>query len=103
MQKLEIIGNLGGDCAVRNGADGKMFDCFQVAVSEKNATTWYGVIMPRRENMEQYLVKGAKVYVRGDLRVMVNTLKDGRQVIDLDIFAKEIELVGGKFAEENPL
>ena len=103
MQKIEIIGNLGGDTARRNGADGKSFLSFQVAVSTQNTTNWYGVLMPYKERIEPYLTKGAKVFVRGDLKINVHTLNDGRQVVDLDIFAKEIELVGGKLAEENPL
>lgn len=97
MQKIEIIGNLGGNCARRNGADGKQYLAFQVAVTNaKGATTWYGCITPLRERIEQYLVKGTKVYVRGDLNINAHTLSDGRQVVDTDIFAKELELVGVK-------
>lgn len=95
MQKIEILGNLGNDVAIRNGVEGKQFNSFQVAVNTfMGQTQWYSVLMPRREKMEPHLTKGTKVYLRGDLSVSIDTLKDGRQVLNMDIFAKEIELCG---------
>lgn len=96
MFKIEIIGNLGADCAVRNGKDGKTYNAFQVAVSmPNNQTIWFGVLHNRRENLEPYLKKGVKIFIRGDLRFTAKTLDNGTSVFDLDIFAKELELVGG--------
>jgi single-stranded DNA-binding protein len=97
MVKIELIGNLGAPAVVRTGNDGKQYNAFQVAVSYgSNQTQWFGILTPRRERMEPFLTKGAKIFVRGDLSVSFKTLQDGRQVVDFDIFAKELELVGAK-------
>lgn len=100
MVKIELIGNLGANVAVRTGQDGKQYNAFQVAVTQNGETQWFGIIMARRERMEQYLTRGQKVYIRGDLTVTFKTLNDGRNVVDFDVFAKEIELVGGKKEED---
>lgn len=99
MFSVQIIGNIGGSCAIRTGQDGKSYNSFQVAVNSGNSVQWFGVLMHRREKLEPYLTKGQKVYVRGDLHVRVNQTE--KQIfVDLDIFAHEVELCGANSNNE---
>lgn len=102
MLKLEIIGNLAQDAVVKN-SNGSSFISMRVAHSEKRAgrsgekievTTWCGVSAnsERYQSVLPYLLKGKRIYVRGN--VSFNTYQDGHGVwqAGINIFASEIEL-----------
>ena len=81
VNKVILVGNLGKDPEVRRTQDGSAIVHFSLATSEswrdkasgerKEKTEWHKVVI-FNENLgkiaEQYLKKGAKVYVEGQLR-----------------------------------
>jgi single-strand DNA-binding protein len=81
LNKVQLIGNLGKDPEVRYGQDGSKFATFSVATSErwkdkqtnetKDKTEWHRVVVfndKLADVCEQYLKKGAKVYLEGQLQ-----------------------------------
>lgn len=81
LNKVQIIGNLGKDPEIRYGQDGSKFASFSVATSErwkdkmtnetKDRTEWHRVVVFNErlaEVCEQYLKKGTKVYLEGQLQ-----------------------------------
>ena len=90
--KLSWIGNLGRDPEVRRTGAGDPVVSFSVATTEswrdkasgerKDRTEWHNVVI-FNENLgkiaEQYLKKGAKVYLEGQLQTREYTDKDGNQ------------------------
>jgi len=80
INKVILVGNLGGDPEVRHSQDGNKIVTFNVATSEswkdkngerKDRTEWHRVVIfspGLAEVAEKYLKKGSKVYVEGQLR-----------------------------------
>jgi single-strand DNA-binding protein len=81
LNKVQIIGNLGKDPEMRYGQDGSKFATFSVATSErwkdkatnemKEKTEWHKVVVFNErlaDICEQYLRKGTKVYLEGQLQ-----------------------------------
>lgn len=72
MQKIVIIGNLGGAAEIKQTQSGKQYASFSVAVSEKRGdttnTTWYSCSIWNEKqvaSLTPYLNTGTKVYVEG--------------------------------------
>lgn len=67
-----FVGNIGNDAETRSAGDSKVTN-FSVAVSqgfgEQRTTAWYRVDLwgARGEKLQQYLTKGTKVFVSGEL------------------------------------
>lgn len=100
--KVEIIGNLGHPAETKTTKDGqRQFLQFSVAenkqVNGQKVTQWVNVIY-NGTKVAPYLVKGAKVFVRGDLNANLYTKKDGTSAIDLTIYATELQIV--EFADK---
>src|SRR6478609_4182500 len=90
VNKVILVGNLGKDPEVRHTQDGKAIVNLSVATSEnwrdkqtgerKEKTEWHRVVI-FNENLgkiaEQYLKKGAKVYVEGQLQTRKWTDQQG--------------------------
>lgn len=105
MLKLEVIGNIGDDAKIRN-INGNQCVSFNVASSEKRngaeTTTWVSVLMNGDGgNLFQYLKKGVKVFVRGNLSVKPYQDNGGQYRVGINLSATEIQLCGLK-ANENP-
>ena len=75
MLKAEIIGNLGQDAIIRN-YNGKKFISFSIAHSETytnqdgtrvEKTVWISCLKFGESKILQYLTRGTRVFVRGDL------------------------------------
>lgn len=104
MARLEVIGNLGSDSIMRYTAEGTGMLSFSVAHSprakqgDQERTHWYKCTLTgkRAEALQQYLVKGKQVFVRGDFDVREYTNKDGNVATSLDMFVSEIELIGAR-------
>lgn len=89
MLKIDAIGNIGQDARVRTGNEGRQFLSFSLGVSKPDKTTlWLSVLMPYKAGLQPYLVKGAKVFVRGDADFAIYQGK----AVDVTVFAKEVEL-----------
>mgnify|MGYP006429130381 FL=1 len=81
VNKVILVGNLGGNPEIRSAQDGKEIANFSLATTEswkdkntgerKDKTEWHRVVIfsPALVNIaKQYLKKGAKVYVEGALQ-----------------------------------
>ncbi|WP_342362898.1 single-stranded DNA-binding protein [Terrarubrum flagellatum] len=92
LNKVMLIGNLGRDPEVRRLNSGDPVVNFSVATSEtwrdkasgerKERTEWHNIVI-FNENLakvaEQYLKKGTKVYIEGQLQTREYQDKDGNQ------------------------
>lgn len=104
MIKLQVIGNLGGDCIQRE-VNGKTVINFNVAHSEKfkdstgnlkEKTTWVKcAYWTERPAVAQYLKKGKTVFAEGAPEAEAFTNKEGQQVAILKMTVFSLQLVGG--------
>lgn len=110
-QKVMIIGNLGRDPEMRYMADGTAVTNFSVAVSKKRTdkttgqvtekTIWFRVAVwgKQAEPCNQYLAKGRKVYVEGELKDASESLftrQDGTVGVNLEITAHNVIFLSSK-------
>ena len=67
-------------------------------------TTWFNVSAFDKlaEVVNTYLVKGAKVYVEGRLKLRTYDRKDGTPGASLDVVASHIEFLSAKAAAPEP-
>lgn len=104
MIKLQVIGNLGKDCIVKE-VNGKTVINFSVAHSErfkdaqgnlKERTTWVEcAYWTDRTAVAQYLTKGKTVYVEGAPEADGYTNKDGQVAATLRLRVQNLQLLGG--------
>jgi single-strand DNA-binding protein len=110
VNKVILVGNLGRDPEVRRTGSGDPVVSFSVATTEswrdkatgerKDKTEWHNVVI-WNENLgkvaEQYLKKGSKVYIEGQLQTREYTDKDGNQrkttEVVLQRFRGELQLL----------
>ena len=101
LNKIMIIGNLGGDPEMRYTAQGTPMTTFRVAVNRyyndasgerQEETQWFGVVTWRQlaEHCNQYLAKGRKAYVEGSLRSRTWQGADGQPRFNNDIIADRV-------------
>ena len=92
VNKVILIGNLGADPEIRRTQDGRPVANLRVATSEswrdkntgerREKTEWHRVVIFNEglcRIVEQYLKKGAKVYLEGALQTRKWTDKDGNE------------------------
>ena len=95
MKVITIFGGIGKDAQTRQAGDQRVTS-FSVAVDEgfgdKKRTIWFGCDLwgNRGEKLAQYLTKGSRVCVTGELSTREN---DGRTY--LTIRAADVTLAGG--------
>src|SRR5215207_9358482 len=90
VNKVILVGNLGRDPEIRRTQDGRPIANLSVATSEnwrdkttgerREKTEWHRVVIFNEglcKVVEQYLKKGAKVYLEGQLQTRKYTDKDG--------------------------
>lgn len=105
MFKIEVIGNLGADCEVKN-EQGYKFASFRVAHSEKwtdsdgkeqTQVTWIDCTINNIESkVIPFLKSGTKVFVRGFANLRVYSSKKDRMMkAGITCKVLEIELCGG--------
>lgn len=96
MKFVTIAGNLGKDAVLRRTQGGDPILGFSVAVEERTGqdkrTIWFDVSIfgKRGETLAQYLTKGTKVCVAGDLSTREH---EGKTY--LTVRASEVTLMGG--------
>jgi single-strand DNA-binding protein len=105
MIKLQIVGNLGKDCIVKE-VNGKNVINFSVAHTErykdqqgnqKEKTTWVEcAYWTDRTAVGQYLLKGQMVYAEGAPEADAYTNKDGQAAATLRMRVQSIQLLGSK-------
>lgn len=104
MLKIQVIGNLGADAELHQ-SNGSEFISFRVAHTESitrngvqtDSVTWVDVTMNGNGGqLLQYLKKGAKVFVDGNLALRVySSMKDRCMKAGATCFARTVELCGG--------
>lgn len=110
MLKAELIGNLGNDAEIKEFG-GKKYVALSVATTEyakdeqgnrADITTWVSVLWyGEGGGLFAYLKKGAKVFVRGNLRAKTYVDKQGVQQVAINVSASEVQLCGNK-ADASP-
>lgn len=110
MIKLQIIGNLGKDCIVKE-VNGKNVINFSVAHTErykdaqgiqKERTTWVEcAYWTDRTGISPYLMKGQMVYAEGSPEADGYTNKEGNVSATLRMRVQNIQLLGGKTDGQN--
>lgn len=107
--KLELIGNLGADVVLRENDRGKYltFDVAHTdvwrdpATSERvERTDWVSCSYNGGERVAQYLVKGARVYVRGRLSLRCYRTQAGDWRAAANVFCDEVVLCGGGVSDK---
>ena len=111
MIKLQIVGNLGKDCIVKE-VNGKNVINFSVAHSErykdaqgnqKERTTWVEcAYWTDKTAVAQYLTKGKTVYAEGSPEADGYTNKDGQVAATLRMRVQNIQLLGGNGGDGQP-
>jgi len=105
LNKVMIIGNLGRDPEMRYTPEGQAVTCFSLAATRKwtttdgerrDATEWFNVVSwgNLAEICNQYLAKGRRVYVEGELRTRGWEQPDGRKLFRTELVASEMIMLG---------
>ena len=107
VNKVILIGNLGADPETRSLPNGNAVTNLNVATSkswkdresgqQQERTEWHRVVTFNRlaEIASQYLHKGSKVYLEGELRTRMWE-KDGQKHYTTEIVANEMQMLDGR-------
>lgn len=104
VNKVVIIGNLGADPEVRQGAGGDSICTLSVATSERfldrrgqqqEHTEWHRVVLFRRlaEVAGEYLTKGSSVYIEGKIKTRRWQDDQGQDRYTTEIQALEMKML----------
>ena len=102
MMCLELIGNLGADATIKQFS-GQSYIAFSVAHTESytdgqgqkhERTTWVSCLKYGESAVINYLKKGTRVFVRGDLSAKAYEA-NGTPQVGLNCRVKELQLLGG--------
>ena len=108
VNKVIVVGNLGGDPETRYMPSGSAVTNITVATNEswkdkqtgeqKERTEWHKVAMFNRlaEIAAEYLRKGSQVYIEGKLRTRKWQGQDGQDRYTTEIIADEMQMLGGR-------
>lgn len=105
MNQLTIIGNLTKDPELRTTQAGKTVCSFTVAVNRRqkdqngqNIADYFQVSAWNQlgQNCQQYLAKGRKVAVVGQVSVHTYQGNDGKTYAQMDVMANEVEFLTPK-------
>jgi single-strand DNA-binding protein len=111
LNKVMIIGNLGGDPEVRQAGDAKVAN-FNVAVTERfkdrqgqqqERTEWVTVVVWRAlaDIAQQYLRKGSPVFVEGKLQTRSWDDQNGQKRYKTEVVANNFQMLGGRRDDSN--
>ncbi len=115
INKVIIVGNLGGDPETRYMPSGSAVTNLTVATNEswkdkqtgeqKDRTEWHKVAMFNRlaEVAAEYLRKGSQVYIEGKLRTRKWQDKSGQDRWTTEIIADEMQMLGGRGGGSAPM
>lgn len=106
LNKVMLIGNLGADPETRFTQDGTCVCNLRLATTEKfkdrngqqqERTEWHRVVLWGRlgEIANQYLKKGARVFIEGKIETRKWTNKEGQDQYTTEIRANEMKMLGG--------
>ena len=105
-QQVIIVGNVGRDAELKYTPQGVAVCDFSVAVnkvtgkgeSRKEKTTWFKVTVwrERAETASQYIKKGMKIMVIGEVDARAYTDKNGAPVASLDLTANDFKFLDAR-------
>lgn len=113
INKVILIGNLGGDPEVRYMPSGGAVTSVSLATSEtwkdkqsgeaQEKTEWHRVVFFNRlaEIAGEYLRKGSKVYIEGRLQTRKWQDKNGQDRYTTEIVANDMQMLDGRGAAGN--
>ena len=103
MNKILIIGNVGGEPEMRYTSNGNPVTSFSVATNrrytvqgeQREETQWFSISAWNRlaETCNQYVTKGMKVFVDGRLSVREYVTQDGQTRTSLDVTAFSVHFL----------
>jgi single-strand DNA-binding protein len=108
VNKVIIVGNLGADPEVRYTPGGDAVANIRVATTDKwkdkasgeqkEATEWHRIVFFGRlaEVVDEYLKKGAQVYVEGSLRTRKWQDKDGQDRYSTEVRGDVMQMLGSR-------
>ncbi len=107
VNKVILIGNLGGDPELRSTPGGTSVASFTLATNEswtdkdgtkQDRTEWHRIVVWRRlaEICGQYLRKGSQVYIEGRLQTRSWEDKQGNQRKTTEIVARDMQMLGAR-------
>ena len=106
LNKAMLIGNLGADPETRFTQDGTCVCNLRLATTERykdrngqqqERTEWHRVVLWGKlgEIANQYLKKGARVFIEGRIETRKWTNKEGQDQYTTEIRASEMKMLGG--------
>jgi single-strand DNA-binding protein len=116
LNRVMVIGNLGRDPEMRYTPDGQAVTSFGLAATRSwnsansgrhNSTEWFNVVSwgSLAEICNQYLAKGRRVYIEGELRTRGWDQPDGQKHFRTELVANEMIMLGprlrNRFAEHD--
>jgi len=113
LNKVQLIGNLGRDPEMRQTQDGKKIATFSMATTEswkdrmtgerRDRTEWHRIVIFNErlaEIVEQYLRKGSKIYIEGQLQTRKWNDQQGIEKYTTEVvltqFKGELTMLGGR-------
>ena len=108
---ITLVGNVGRDPEMRYTPTGAAVADFSVAVNRKyktndgesrDETDWFKITawQKRAEFVNQYVERGAKIFVTGWFSMREYKRRDGAMGVSLEVSAQHIELMSGGGARE---
>ena len=105
LNRVMVVGNLGRDPEMRYTPGGQAVTSFSLAATRtwtsvagerRNLTEWFNVVSwgSLAEICNQYLTKGRRVYVEGELRTRGWEQPDGRKHFRTELVANEMIMLG---------
>ena len=107
LNKVQIIGYLGGDPDVRYTASGSAVANFSIAVSrtwkdksgqQNEETEWFRIVAWEKlgEICNEYLAKGSRVYIEGRLATRKWTDKEGNDRYTTEVVASDMIMLDSR-------
>jgi single-strand DNA-binding protein len=105
LNRVMVIGNLGRDPEMRYTPGGQAVTSFNLAATRtwtsanggrRDTTEWFNVVSwgNLAEICNQYLIKGRRVYVEGELRTRGWEQPDGKKLFRTELVANEMIMLG---------
>jgi single-strand DNA-binding protein len=105
LNRVTVIGNLGRDPEMRYTPGGQAVTSFSLAATRnwlatdgerRDATEWFNVVSwgSLAEICNQFLTKGRRVYVEGELRTRTWEQADGKKHFRTELVANEMIMLG---------
>ena len=105
VNKVILIGNLGGDPEIRYLPSGQPVTNFSIATTEKwtgkdgnpgERTEWHRIVVfgKQAETCKEYLKKGRQAYVEGRLQTREWQNKEGQKQKSTEIIAQNVRFLG---------